>query len=637
MTGALKILALALLIFAAIGGSSSAEVYWLEARTLTKIMPDSTPVTMWGFAQCASGFSSCGLPSVPGPRLTVTPGATLTINLRNSLTGLFTEPVSIVIPGQSAAMTPTWDDGSTGPRANPSQRVRSFTAETPVGGTTVYTWSNFKSGTYLYQSGTHPAVQMQMGLSGAVTADAGPNSAYTPTLTNPNTSFQNELVLVYGEIDPALHNAIATNNYGPPSGPGRITSPVDYNPRYFLVRGEPYSGSQSPLFAGNPGETVIIRFLNAGLETHVPVIQGLYMKVIAEDGNLLPYPKDQYSLMLPAGKTIDAIVTLSVPVGYIPLYDRMLDLSNWMQSPGGMLVYLKIGSVAQQLLTVNKTGSTGTGRILTTSSPGGIECGTDCSEQYNTGTQVRLSAIPDAGSFFSGWSGGGCTGTGDCIVTMNSPVTVTGIFNTLLVVTVPNGGESWAAGTSQTIRWTYSGNPGAAVRIELLKGGVLSSTIAASAAIGTGGNGSYNWAIPIAQTPGINYKVRVTSTTNGVNTDTSNSNFSITGPTGITVTVPNGGESWAAGTLHTIRWTYTGNPGAAVRIELLKGGVLNRTITASAARGTGGNGSFNWTIPSVQAAGTDYRVRVTSTTNGAYTDTSNANFSITRLPGGGAP
>jgi len=32
------------------------------------------------------------------------------------------------------------------------------------------------------------------------------------------------------------------------------------------------------------------------------------------------------------------------------------------------------------------------------------------------------------------------------------------IDSTLSLVS-PNGGESWAAGLSQTIRWTYTGNP----------------------------------------------------------------------------------------------------------------------------------------------------------------------------------
>jgi len=40
-----------------------------------------------------------------------------------------------------------------------------------------------------------------------------------------------------------------------------------------------------------------------------------------------------------------------------------------------------------------------------TSSPGGIDCGSDCSEAYLEGTTVTLTPAVEAGSTFSGWSG----------------------------------------------------------------------------------------------------------------------------------------------------------------------------------------------------------------------------------------
>ena len=76
-------------------------------------------------------------------------------------------------------------------------------------------------------------------------------------------------------------------------------------------------------------------------------------------------------------------------------------------------------------LTVTKTG-TGTGTV--TSSPPGISCGSDCSEPYNSGARITLRAKADTTSAFSGWSGGGCSGTGTCQVTMNAPITVVASF-----------------------------------------------------------------------------------------------------------------------------------------------------------------------------------------------------------------
>lgn len=77
-------------------------------------------------------------------------------------------------------------------------------------------------------------------------------------------------------------------------------------------------------------------------------------------------------------------------------------------------------------LTINKSG-TGTGTV--TSIPVGISCGQSCAADFQNGTTVTLTAAPDAGSTFTGWSGGGCSGTGTCIVVMmNSDQTVTASF-----------------------------------------------------------------------------------------------------------------------------------------------------------------------------------------------------------------
>src|SRR5262249_4865312 len=78
-------------------------------------------------------------------------------------------------------------------------------------------------------------------------------------------------------------------------------------------------------------------------------------------------------------------------------------------------------------LTVGKAGN-GSGAV--TSSPAGIDCGSDCSENYARGTLVTLIASPDVGSTFAGWSGA-CSGTGPCSATMNAAKAVTATFNKL--------------------------------------------------------------------------------------------------------------------------------------------------------------------------------------------------------------
>ena len=75
------------------------------------------------------------------------------------------------------------------------------------------------------------------------------------------------------------------------------------------------------------------------------------------------------------------------------------------------------------LLTVAKAGS-GAGTVTGT----GINCGVDCTESVPGGTIVALTAAASVGSTFTGWSGGGCSGTGNCNVTVSGATTVTATF-----------------------------------------------------------------------------------------------------------------------------------------------------------------------------------------------------------------
>jgi uncharacterized delta-60 repeat protein len=81
----------------------------------------------------------------------------------------------------------------------------------------------------------------------------------------------------------------------------------------------------------------------------------------------------------------------------------------------------------QYNLSVARAG-TGTGTV--TSSPGDIDCGSVCTDSFGEETAVVLSASAGDGSIFTGWSGGGCSGTGACIVTLNADFSVTAIFTT---------------------------------------------------------------------------------------------------------------------------------------------------------------------------------------------------------------
>jgi len=348
--------------------------------SFVKTLPGGEMITMWGFGDDGPSpitptLGVCAA-TVPGPELKLLAGETvLTINLRNTLS----DSVSVMIPGLSTttAVTPVRVAG----------RVRSFTHDTPAAvtgtsdGTASYSF-NAKAGTYLYQSGTHIAKQMQMGLYGAVVQNNSEFNLVGPVLATAyaGISYDHSITMLYSEIDPALHAAVAAGTYGT----GAVTSTINFAPKYFLINGEAFSSTTANIKGGTPGSTTLFRFLNAGIETHVPVINGSHVDIIAEYGNPYPFPRKQYSVMLPAGQTRDAIMTApavvapAVAVDYV-IYDRRLRLSNSGNAgDGGM--FSKI-NVATSNVNVNSTAA-GTSSASNIASTGG-GCSVQTSSRFD--------------------------------------------------------------------------------------------------------------------------------------------------------------------------------------------------------------------------------------------------------------
>ncbi|HEY9050270.1 MAG TPA: Ig-like domain-containing protein [Gammaproteobacteria bacterium] len=350
--------ALLLTVLACVSSMASAQEYWLCSGATTQVMPDTGEViTLWGFASDDDNDLSngCGNPvQVPGPSLQVPPeDPSLIVHLRNDLD----DAVSIVIPGQNTSMTPVMFTDGQG-----RQRVRSFTHETDPYATSsttgLYTWSNVEPGTYLYQSGTHPAVQIQMGLYGSMVKNAAAGMAY------PGIAYDNEVMLLYSEIDPALHTAVVDGSYGTPAYP----STVHYQPRYFLINGQAYTSASAALANLVLGETTLIRMLNAGLQSHVPTLQ-THINLIAEDGNPYAYGKNQYSILLPAGKTMDALFT-PVNEGRYSIHDSRLFLTNANVTGGGMLAFLDVAAITGAPVAVDDTYNMVEDSNLAVSAPG---------------------------------------------------------------------------------------------------------------------------------------------------------------------------------------------------------------------------------------------------------------------------
>lgn len=316
----LRLFGPAALALALLAGAAHAQqtVVDMRAGTTTVTMPDGQVIPMWGYGLVGGDIT------VPGPDIVITtPGTSLRVNLTNELPGT---SVSLIIPGLGMPVA----EGAIGPVVgrNPDGRVRSFTHETGPGGTQAYIFNNVKPGTYLYQSGTHPAVQVQMGLYGAAKMDDGALEAY------PGVNYDAEVQLLYSEIDPALHEVVDAGTYGT-----SMTSTIDYNPQYFLVNGQASSSTMQQVDQVISGQAVLVRMLNAGLKTHSPTFLGIRVNAIAEDGNVYPTARSLQAILLPAGKTRDLLVTPTT--GKYPIFDHRLALTNGTAPAGGMLSYLE--------------------------------------------------------------------------------------------------------------------------------------------------------------------------------------------------------------------------------------------------------------------------------------------------------
>ncbi|HLO25895.1 MAG TPA: CFI-box-CTERM domain-containing protein, partial [Geobacteraceae bacterium] len=149
---------------------------------------------------------------------------------------------------------------------------------------------------------------------------------------------------------------------------------------------------------------------------------------ISPDGSRL-FVVNRGNSTISAVRTADNGYDASIPVGAGPVGIAV--------SPDGKQAYATNSannSVAQigGTFTLN-LAKVGTGIGTVTSTPAGIDCGTNCQGSFAAGTTVRLLATPVAGSTFSGWSG-----DPDCfdgIVTMNGNTSCTATFSA-----IPTGG-----------------------------------------------------------------------------------------------------------------------------------------------------------------------------------------------------
>lgn len=165
-----------------------------------------------------------------------------------------------------------------------------------------------------------------------------------------------------------------------------------------------------------------------------------------------------------------------------------------------------------------------------------------------------------------------------------------------ITVTSPMAGGSWAAGSSQTVAWTYSSNSGPSVSILMMKGVAVVYTLSGGVPLDGSGKGTFTWTVPKDAIAGTNYSIVINSNGNPsikgasgffsltagkaqllipgdigdkkyVRTDIKRvdskqpiPNISSIGQPGIEILTPHSGDKWPSGETHELKWRVTGIP-----------------------------------------------------------------------------
>ena len=90
----------------------------------------------------------------------------------------------------------------------------------------------------------------------------------------------------------------------------------------------------------------------------------------------------------------------------------------------------------------------------------------------------------------------------------------------------------------------------------------------------------------------------------------------------ITVTDPNGGETLESGGTFNITWDSNANSNVSIKLY------INSTFNTNITTNTSNDGIYVWNIPSSIAQGSNYKIRVASTSNSNLDDYSDGTFSI---------
>jgi len=304
---------------------------------------DGVQIYMWGFGAPADKGGT-GLMQYSGPTLLVQQGETVTIHFTNNLP----TRTSMLFPGQSGVSASGGSEGVLAREVGPGEQV-------------TYSFVAAQAGTYLYQSGTQPGLQVEMGMVGALivypTGAGAPLSGPTKWAYNHvDTAYQRESLLVTGDADPDIHQAVdeqlqQKKTAADPclaSGGCVFTADMAHRfPKYWFLNGRTSPDVFGKNFIGemphqpynalprlHPGEKILLRMIGGGSDLHPMHHHGNNSWAIARDGRMLssdPATRgpnlalSDYTIKVVPGQTYDALWTWTgAGIGW-DIYGKLCD------------------------------------------------------------------------------------------------------------------------------------------------------------------------------------------------------------------------------------------------------------------------------------------------------------------------
>jgi FtsP/CotA-like multicopper oxidase with cupredoxin domain len=208
--------------------------------------------------------------------------------------------------------------------------LTSLTKSAAPGGTVTYSFLANNPGTFLYESGTDPAIQVRMGLFGAIVVRPTAGAQYGNNRGDSEFNPDEEVMVLLSEIDPFLNESVQR---------GTAYDLADYQPRYWLINGrgfpdsiaannaswlpnQPY-GAMAVVHPSSPtGTPGIGRYLNVGTTAFPFHPHGNNGLAIARDGRPLEgdlgadLSFERFSINLGPGQTWDVLFRWYDAEGY---------------------------------------------------------------------------------------------------------------------------------------------------------------------------------------------------------------------------------------------------------------------------------------------------------------------------------